>query len=614
MCGIVGFIGQEQAAPILLDGLAHLEYRGYDSAGVAVISAQGKLQVEKAVGRLKVLSEQIHGGADLEGCIGLGHTRWATHGAPNIINSHPHVSENGKFAVIHNGIIENYVEIKEFLIGQGIRFKSETDTEVVAQLLEFYYNECHDFLEAVGRVLRRIEGAYALGMLCADCPDRIIAARKDAPLLLGYGKGCNFLASDVTAIIKHTRDVAYMEDGEVAVLTREGIEVYDALEQKVEKKHFTIDWEVSAAEKGGYQHFMLKEIMEQPEALRRAISPRIKDGRVIFDDLKLPVEKMREFTRIFIVACGSSYHVGMIGKYNLEHLLRRNVEVVLASEFRYSDPIVDDKSLVIVISQSGETLDTMAALREAKKRGGYILSIVNVVGSSIARESDDVLYTWAGPEIAVATTKAYSTQLAVLDMIGLALGEALGTVKKEEYNEAVAELQKLPEKMEQFLASESCEAIPKYASQYFNHNSVFFIGRNLDYALGLEGSLKLKEISYIHSEAYASGELKHGTISLIEDGTLVIALGTYAPLFDKAMSNVVEVKARGADVLALATESHRGEMAKTVENVITIPDTAQMLLPSLGVVPLQLLAYYIALQRGCDIDKPRNLAKSVTVE
>ena len=614
MCGIVGFIGQEQAAPILLDGLAHLEYRGYDSAGVAVISAQGKLQVKKAVGRLKVLSEQIHGGADLEGCIGLGHTRWATHGAPNIINSHPHVSENGKFAVIHNGIIENYVEIKEFLIGQGIRFKSETDTEVVAQLLEFYYNECHDFLEAVGRVLRRIEGAYALGMLCADCPDRIIAARKDAPLLLGYGKGCNFLASDVTAIIKHTRDVAYMEDGEVAVLTREGIEVYDALEQKVEKKHFTIDWEVSAAEKGGYQHFMLKEIMEQPEALRRAISPRIKDGRVIFDDLKLPVEKMREFTRIFIVACGSSYHVGMIGKYNLEHLLRRNVEVVLASEFRYSDPIVDDKSLVIVISQSGETLDTMAALREAKKRGGYILSIVNVVGSSIARESDDVLYTWAGPEIAVATTKAYSTQLAVLDMIGLAFGEVLGTVKKEEYNEAVTGLQKLPEKMEQFLAGESCEAIPKYASQYFNHNSVFFIGRNLDYALGLEGSLKLKEISYIHSEAYASGELKHGTISLIEDGTLVIALGTYGPLFDKAMSNVVEVKARGADVLALTTESHRGEMAKTVDHVLTIPDTAAMLLPSLGVVPLQLFSYYIALQRGCDIDKPRNLAKSVTVE
>ena len=614
MCGIVGYVGSEQAAPILLDGLARLEYRGYDSAGIAVVSPRHELQVKKTVGRLKALSDLVHGGTDVEGTIGMGHTRWATHGAPNDVNSHPHVSENGKFAVIHNGIIENYVELKEFLISQGVTFRSETDTEVVAQLLEFYYNECGDFFESVGRVLRRIEGAYALGMLCADCPDRIIAARKDAPLLLGYGKGCNFLASDVTAIIKHTRDVAYMEDGEVAVLTREGIEVYDALEQKVEKKHFTIDWEVSAAEKGGYQHFMLKEIMEQPEALRRAISPRIKDGRVVFDDLKLPVEKMREFTRIFIVACGSSYHVGMIGKYNLEHLLRRNVEVVLASEFRYSDPIVDDKSLVIVISQSGETLDTMAALREAKKRGGYILSIVNVVGSSIARESDDVLYTWAGPEIAVATTKAYSTQLAVLDMIGLAFGEVLGTVKKEEYNEAVAELQKLPEKMEQFLASESCEAIPKYASQYFNHNSVFFIGRNLDYALGLEGSLKLKEISYIHSEAYASGELKHGTISLIEDGTLVIALGTYGPLFDKAMSNVVEVKARGADVLALTTESHRGEMAKTVDHVLTIPDTAAMLLPSLGVVPLQLFSYYIALQRGCDIDKPRNLAKSVTVE
>ena len=613
MCGIVGFIGQEQAAPILLDGLAHLEYRGYDSAGVAVISAQGKLQVEKAVGRLKVLSEQIHGGADLEGCIGLGHTRWATHGAPNIINSHPHVSENGKFAVIHNGIIENYVEIKEFLIGQGIRFKSETDTEVVAQLLEFYYNECHDFLEAVGRVLRRIEGAYALGMLCADCPDRIIAARKDAPLLLGYGKGCNFLASDVTAIIKHTRDVAYMEDGEVAVLTREGIEVYDALEQKVEKKHFTIDWEVSAAEKGGYQHFMLKEIMEQPEALRRAISPRIKDGRVIFDDLKLPVEKMREFTRIFIVACGSSYHVGMIGKYNLEHLLRRNVEVVLASEFRYSDPIVDDKSLVIVISQSGETLDTMAALREAKKRGGYILSIVNVVGSSIARESDDVLYTWAGPEIAVATTKAYSTQLAVLDMIGLAFGEALGTVKKEEYNEAVAELQKLPEKMEQFLASESCEAIPKYASQYFNHNSVFFIGRNLDYALGLEGSLKLKEISYIHAEAYPAGELKHGPLALVDREMPVVTVAPNDRLLEKLKSNMQEVRARGGELYVCADGDSVIESSEGM-HVIRMPENYGRLSPILHVVPLQLLAYHTALARGTDVDKPRNLAKSVTVE
>ena len=612
MCGIVGYVGSEQAAPILLDGLARLEYRGYDSAGVAVVSPERELQVRKAKGRLQVLSDAIHGGADLSGCIGMGHTRWATHGAPSEVNSHPHVSAGGKFAVIHNGIIENYVEIKEFLVAQGVRFRSETDTEVVAQLLEFYYNECHDFFEAVGRVLRRIEGAYALGMLCADCPDRIIAARKDAPLLLGYGDGCTFLASDVTAIIKHTRDIAYMEDGEVAVLTTNGIEVYDALSQPVTKEHHQIDWEVSAAEKGGYQHFMLKEIMEQPEALRHAIFPRIKDGKVALGDMKLTAAQIKDFSRIFIVACGSSYHVGMIGKYNLEHLLRKPIEVCLASEFRYSNPIVDAHTLVIVISQSGETLDTMAALREAKKRGAYILSIVNVVGSSIARESDDVLYTWAGPEIAVATTKAYSTQLAVLDMIGLRFGEILGTVEKAEYDEVTQELLELPEKMETMLSH--CEDIPKYAAEHFNHNSVFFIGRNLDYALGLEGSLKLKEISYIHSEAYASGELKHGTISLIEDGTLVIALGMYAPLFDKAMSNVVEVKARGADVLALTTESHAGEMAKTVENVIAIPDTAQMLLPSLGVVPLQLFSYYVALQRGCDIDKPRNLAKSVTVE
>jgi len=612
MCGIVGFIGEEQAAPILLDGLARLEYRGYDSAGVAVVSPRREIQVRKSKGRLQVLSDLLHGGRDLSGTVGIGHTRWATHGAPSDVNSHPHMSEDGKFAVIHNGIIENYVEIKEFLIRQGVRFQSETDTEVVAQLLEFYYNECHDFFESVGRVLRRIEGAYALGMLCADCPDRIIAARKDAPLLLGFGDGCSFLASDVTALIRYTRDVAYMEDGEVAVLTKDGIEVFDALQQPVAKEHHHIDWEVSAAEKGGYPHFMLKEIFEQPQALRRAILPRLKDGRVALEDVKLTAEQIRGFSRIFVVACGSSYHVGMIGKYNLEHLLRRSVEVWLASEFRYAEPIVDEKTLVIVISQSGETLDTMAALREAKARGAYVLSIVNVVGSSIARESDDVIYTWAGPEIAVATTKAYSTQLAVLDMIGLAFGEVLGTVDEAEYAAIVRGLERLPGQMEQVLAH--CEDIQKYAAQHFNHSSVFFIGRNLDYALGLEGSLKLKEISYIHSEAYASGELKHGTISLIEEGTLVIALGTYGKLFDKAMSNVVEVKARGADVLALTTESHRAEMEKTVANVLTVPDTEAPLLPSLGVVPLQLFAYYVALQRGCDIDKPRNLAKSVTVE
>ena len=608
MCGIVGYIGREQAAPILLNGLSRLEYRGYDSAGICV-AADGVLHVEKCKGRLANLEEKTEHGALLPGTLGIGHTRWATHGEPNDINSHPHLSQNGKIALVHNGIIENYLEIRTFLEEKGVKFVSQTDSEVVAQLLEFYYNECGDFFESVGRVLRRIEGAYALGMLCADCPDRIIAARKDAPLLLGFGEGCSFLASDATAIIRHTRDVVYMDDGEIAVLTRGGIQLYNAMQQPIEKEHHHIEWEVSAAEKGGYPHFMLKEIMEQPDALRHAIAPRLRGGEIVFDDLKLTPEKIRGFDRIFIVACGSSYHVGMVGKYNLEHLLRRNVEVALASEFRYSDPIVDDKTLVIIISQSGETLDTMAALREAKKRGAYILSIVNVVGSSIARESDDVLYTWAGPEIAVATTKAYSTQLAVLDMVGLCFAKILGTVREEEYADAVRELALLPDKVKETLGH--CEDIQKYAAQHFHHESVFFIGRNLDYALGLEGSLKLKEISYIHSEAYASGELKHGTISLIEDGTLVNALG---PLFDKAMSNVVEVKARGADVLALTTESHRGEMAKTVDHVLTIPDTAAMLLPSLGVVPLQLFSYYIALQRGCDIDKPRNLAKSVTVE
>ena len=612
MCGIVGYVGSEQAAPILLDGLARLEYRGYDSAGIAVVSPRHELQVKKTVGRLKALSDLVHGGADVEGTIGMGHTRWATHGAPNDVNSHPHVSENGKFAVIHNGIIENYVELKEFLISQGVTFRSETDTEVVAQLLEFYYNECGDFFESVGRVLRRIEGAYALGMLCADCPDRIIAARKDAPLLLGFGEGCSFLASDATAIIRHTRDVVYMDDGEIAVLTRGGIQLYNAMQQPIEKEHHHIEWEVSAAEKGGYPHFMLKEIMEQPDALRHAIAPRLRGGEIVFDDLKLTPEKIRGFDRIFIVACGSSYHVGMVGKYNLEHLLRRNVEVALASEFRYSDPIVDDKTLVIIISQSGETLDTMAALREAKKRGAYILSIVNVVGSSIARESDDVLYTWAGPEIAVATTKAYSTQLALLNLLGLYFADELGTVTQTEYDAIVEQLLTVPGKMETILAD--TEPLQCLAAHYFNHDSVFFIGRNLDYALGLEGSLKLKEISYIHSEAYASGELKHGTISLIVPGTLVVALGLYGPLFDKAMSNVIEVQARGADILAVTTESHAAEMRKVTEHVLVVPDTHALLQPSLGVVPLQLFAYYVALQRGCDIDKPRNLAKSVTVE
>ena len=613
MCGIVGYAGTEQAAPILLDGLERLEYRGYDSAGIAVLSEEKGLQLRKTKGRLKVLSALVDGGKALEGRMGIGHTRWATHGEPNDVNSHPHLSQNGQIAVVHNGIIENYLEIKEFLVSKGVHFCSDTDTEVVAQLLEYFYlRNGGNIMAAVYTVLDRIEGAYALGILCKDLPDSFIAARKDAPLLLGYGEDCKFIASDVTAIIKHTRDVSYMEDGEVAVVSAGEIRVYDALGQPVEKEHSFIDWDVSAAEKGGYAHFMFKEIMEQPDAVRKTISPRLKDGRVCFEELSLDDAYIRGLKKIFIVACGSSYHVGVVAKYNMERLMRRPVDVMLASEFRYSDPLVDQDTLVIVISQSGETLDTMAALREAKSLGARILSVVNVVGSSIARESDDVLYTWAGPEIAVATTKAYSTQLVLLDMLGLYFADIIGSVGKEDYARLVEELQTLPAKMEKVL--ENTEEIKYLASRYFNHSSVFYIGRNLDYALGLEGSLKLKEISYIHSEAYASGELKHGTISLIEDGTLVVALGTYTPLFEKALSNIIEVKARGADIVALTTESRRSDMEKTVENVLTVPDTHIILQPSLGIVPLQLFAYYVALQRGCDIDKPRNLAKSVTVE
>ena len=614
MCGIVGYVGTEQATPILLEGLSRLEYRGYDSAGVAVYSRQQEaLRVYKAKGRLRVLSDMLRGGAAADGTAGIGHTRWATHGAPSDVNSHPQVSHSGKIAVVHNGIIENYAELKEFLLSEGVPFTSETDTEVVAQLIAYFYEGEHlSLLEAVGRTLLRLEGAYALGILCADAPDKLIAVRKDSPLILGYGEGCSFLASDVTAILRHTREVGYMDDGEVAVLTRDGIACYNYLMQPIEKEITHIDWEIDAAEKGGYEHFMFKEIMEQPEALRRCIFPRVRDGAVYFEDFHLSDDYICALKKICIIACGSSYHVGVVGKYHLERMTRIPVEVALASEFRYMDPIVDSSTLVVVISQSGETLDTMAALREAKRLGAHVLSIVNVVGSSIARESDQVLYTWAGPEIAVATTKGYSTQLAVVNLLGVYFARVLGTMTAQACVDLLEEMLLLPGKMEQVLAHP--EDIQYWASQYFNHDSVFYIGRNVDYALGLEASLKLKEISYVHSEAYASGELKHGTISLVEDGTLVVALGTYGRLFEKAMSNVVEVKARGADVLALTTESRAAEMAKTATAVLTIPDTHELVLPSLGVVPMQLFAYYVALMRGCDIDKPRNLAKSVTVE
>ena len=569
------------------------------------------LHVEKCKGRLANLEEKTEHGALLPGTLGIGHTRWATHGEPNDINSHPHLSQNGKIALVHNGIIENYLEIRTFLEEKGVKFVSQTDSEVVAQLLEYCLGlpETNTVPDAIYMVLHRIEGAYAFGIVCADEPDRLYAARKDAPLLLGFGKGENFLASDVTALVQYTRDVVYMEDGEVAVLSRDGIQVYNAMEQPIEKEHHHIDWEISAAEKGGYEHFMLKEIMEQPEALRRAISPRIHEGRIVFEGLSLDATKIK---KIDMIACGSSLHVCMVAKYTLEKLTRIPVEVCLASEFRYSDPIVEDGTLAIVISQSGETLDTMAAMREIKSLGARVLSIVNVVGSTIAREADDVIYTWAGPEIAVATTKAYSTQLAVVSQLAIYMADQRGTITPEYYAALVAELEHLPDKAARVLEEQS--EIQHFASRFFNHNSIFFIGRNLDYATGMEGSLKLKEISYIHSEAYASGELKHGTISLIEPGTLVIALGTYAPLFDKAMSNVVEVKSRGASVLALTTESGKAQMASRVDALMTIPDAEDPFLPSLAIIPLQLFAYYVALQRGCDIDKPRNLAKSVTVE
>ena len=610
MCGIVGYVGTQEAAPILLDGLRRLEYRGYDSAGMAVCGPEG-LQVCKTRGRLQALADLTEEGRTLTGTLGVGHTRWATHGEPNDINAHPQVSQSGLFAVVHNGIIENYALLRARLTAKGYTFRSETDTEVVAQLLDYYYAASRDVFEAVNSMLSAVEGTYALGIVCADAPDRLIAARKDAPLLLGYGDGENFIASDVTALLRHTRDIVYMDDGELAIVTCGGIRIYDE-RRPIEKEHHHIDWDVDAAEKGGYDHFMLKEIYEQPDAIARAITGRIRDGRVVLSDLTMTDREIRELGRVCIVACGSSYHVGMVGKYVLERLLRRPVEVSLASEFRYSDPIVGKGDLVIVISQSGETLDSMAALREAKKRGARILSIVNVVGSSIARESHDVLYTWAGPEIAVATTKAYSTQMVVLNLLGLYFGDILGTVDFDTYTAMVQGIEALPAQMAHIL-SDTAE-IQAAARELAGHEQIFFIGRNLDYALSLEGSLKLKEISYIHSEAYASGELKHGTISLIEEGTPVIAAATYMPLFDKAMSNVVEVQARGARVLALTTETGAERMHSRVARVLTVPETETMLLPQLGVVPLQLLAYYIALARGCDIDKPRNLAKSVTVE
>lgn len=608
MCGIVGYIGDEQAAPILLDGLKKLEYRGYDSAGVAVYNGRS-LEVVKAKGRLKVLSGLLDGGKKPAGTVGIGHTRWATHGKPSDVNSHPQVSDSGKFAVVHNGIIENYLEIKETLLKKGVSFVSETDTEVIAQMLEYYYRG--NVLDAIIRVLRKVEGSYALGIICADDPERIYAVRKDSPLIVGLGQGENFIASDIPAILSKTRNIYRLKDNEIVELSRQGVRVFNLDKELVPKEPVHIDWDVSAAEKCGYEHFMFKEIMEQPKALRDTISPRIRNGRIVLDKITLTEQQLRQYRRIVIVACGSAYHVGMIGKYVLEKLTRIPVEVDVASEFRYRQPIIDDKVLVLIISQSGETADTLAALREAKRLGARVISIVNVVGSSIANDSDDVIYTWAGPEIAVATTKAYSTQLAVIYLLAIYMADLLGTISPQEYDDYLKELQALPGKAEETLKNK--EGIQYFASKYFNAKDIFFIGRNLDYAISLEGSLKLKEISYIHSEAYAAGELKHGTISLIEDGTLVVAVATHRELFDKMRNNITEVKARGAVVLCLTTQDNQ-EFKNDTDFTFFIPSACDIMLPSLAVIPLQLFAYYVAAMKGCDIDKPRNLAKSVTVE
>lgn len=613
MCGIVGYIGKQQAAPILLDGLSKLEYRGYDSAGICVFSKEG-LAVAKTKGRLAALRELTRDGATLAGTLGIGHTRWATHGAPSDRNSHPHISTDGKICVVHNGIIENYLSLREFLTGEGKRFISDTDTEVISNLLEYHYEREGDLLRAVRLTVEQMNGSYALGILCADRPGYMMAVKKDSPLIFGFGEGENFIASDVPAILKYTREVVYLNDGDMVEFTDDSVQFYNALGEAIEKQPEHINWEMSAAEKGGYPDFMLKEIHEQPKALRNTIHPRIKDGRVILDDLHLSAEYLRGIRRIYIVACGSAYYVGCLGKYILEKICRIPVEPVLASEFRYAQPVLGDDSLVIIISQSGETADTLAALREANNLGARTLAIVNVVGSAVSKAAHDVIYTWAGPEIAVATTKAYSTQLAVIYLLAMYIGDLLGTLNKTEYDEILKALQELPEQLTALLTPEYLKRIEEIAGELYRHHDVFFIGRNLDSATCLEGSLKLKEIAYVHSEAYAAGELKHGPISLIEENTLVVAVATVPELFEKTMSNVKEVKARGANVLGLSTEDFADEMRKSVNCCLLVPKTHPLLQPSLNIVPLQIFSYYMALARDCDVDKPRNLAKSVTVE
>lgn len=608
MCGIVGYIGVHEAAPILLDGLTKLEYRGYDSAGLAIYDGE-RINVIKTKGKIKNLREASQDGAALKGTAGIGHTRWATHGAPSDTNSHPHSNSSETISIVHNGIIENYMTLKKRLERKGYVFQSETDTEVVAQLLDYYFDG--DVLTTAAKVLTRLEGSYALGIISAQNPDEIIAVKKDSPLIVGLSEEGNFIASDIPAILKHTRRVYILEDGEIVRLTRDGVTIYNQDLDPIEKEVTEILWDVAAAEKGGYQHFMMKEMHDQPKAVRDTVNPRIKDGRIVIDELHMSPEQLKEIQRIFIIACGSAYHAGVTGKYVIEELARIPVEVDLASEFRYRNPILDSHCLAIIISQSGETADTLAAMREAKKQGVRTLAIVNAVGSSIAREADDVLYTWAGPEIAVATTKGYTSQLSALYLLGMYFGNVRGTLAEGEYGQMLEELRLLPEKMESLLSRE--EDIQYLATRYIGLKNVFFLGRCIDYATALEASLKLKEISYVHSEAYAAGELKHGPIALIEEGTLVVGIVTQEPLYGKIISNMVEVKSRGAFVLAVTNEDNK-DIEKTADFVFYIPKTHRMFTGLLATLPLQLFAYYVAVAKGYDVDQPRNLAKSVTVE
>jgi len=609
MCGIVGYIGEKNAVPILIDGLKKLEYRGYDSAGVAVYTDE-KIQVRKYKGRLNILEEHLVE-EQLSGNLAIGHTRWATHGEPSDQNSHPHTNEEGDIAVVHNGIIENYLKIRDFLSKKGYVFKTEVDTEVLAHFIDYYYEG--DLVEAVRKVLGEIKGSYAFAVISSREPDKIVCVRKENPLVVGIGEGENYIASDIPAILKHTRKIYLMDENEIAVITKDDIKFFAQNGEPIKKEVFNVTWDVTAAEKGGYEHFMLKEIHEQPKAVKDTMLSRIdvESDSIKLDDINLTKKDLEKFSKIFIVACGTAYHAGIVGKYVIEKLAKIPVEVDIASEFRYRNALVDENTLVIIISQSGETLDTLAALKEAKAKGARILSIVNVVGSSIARESHDVLYTWAGPEIAVASTKAYTTQLIALYEIALHMAALKGTLSKEEIKAIKEQMMALPDKIEKVL--ENKEEIQKFAARCSGVKDIYFIGRGLDSAVAMEGSLKLKEISYIHSDAYAAGELKHGPIALIEEGTIVIAVMAQQELYEKMLNNVKEVKARGAYVFAIAKEGHN-EVKEISDQVTFIPEVPDLLTPVVAVIPLQLLAYYVAVTKGCDVDKPRNLAKSVTVE